>query len=186
MGADSGPWGLQWLIDEVGVTLEAATDALESYLRDPSDRQQLQFCRAYLHQVAGSMAMADCHAGVQLLVEMEALVDALLGGEVSDRVVVGEALAAAAAAVPGYLDTVIAEHGDQPAALLSPRNDLRALQGQPLATEQDTVLHEVLHVVEEYAGLDVAEEVVEKFATGLLAVLKDNPALASYLRIREK
>ena len=59
-------------------------------------------------------------------------------------------------------------------------------EGQPLATEQDTVLHEVLHVVEEYAGLDVAEEVVEKFATGLLAVLKDNPALASYLRIREK
>ena len=24
MGADSGPWGLQWLTDEVGTTLEAA------------------------------------------------------------------------------------------------------------------------------------------------------------------
>jgi chemosensory pili system protein ChpA (sensor histidine kinase/response regulator) len=135
MGADSGPWGLQWLIDEVGITLEAATDALEIYLRDPSDRQQLQFCRAYLHQVAGSMAMADCHGGAQLLLEMEALVDALLSGEVSDPVVTGEALADAAAAVPGYLDIVIAEHGDRPAVLLSPRNNLRALLGEPLATE---------------------------------------------------
>ncbi len=135
MGADSGPWGLQWLIDEIGATLEAAGDALENYLRDPSDQQQLQFCRAYLHQVAGSMEMADCHAGAQLLAEMVALVDALLSDQVSDRVAAGEALAAAAVAMPGYLSLAIAEHGDQPAVLLSPRNDLLALQGQPLATE---------------------------------------------------
>ncbi|TAL11096.1 MAG: hypothetical protein EPO03_00500, partial [Porticoccaceae bacterium] len=135
MGADSGPWGLQWLIDEVGATLEAAGVALENYLRDPSDQQQLQFCRAYLHQVAGSMEMADCHGGAQLLAEMVVLVDALLSDQVSDRVAAGEALAAAAVAMPGYLSLAIAEHSDQPAVLLSPRNDLRALQGQPLATE---------------------------------------------------
>jgi hypothetical protein len=55
-------------------------------------------------------------------------------------------------------------------------------EGQPLANEQDTVLHEVLHAVETAMGMDVAEEVVEKFATGLLAVLKDNPGLVTYLR----
>lgn len=58
--------------------------------------------------------------------------------------------------------------------------------GQPLASEQDTVLHEVLHIVEEYMGMDVPEEIVEKFATGLLAVIKDNPVFVSYLRVREK
>lgn len=135
MGADSGPWGLQWLTDEVGTTLEAAGDALEIYLRDPSDRQQLQFCRAYLHQVAGSLEMTDCRGGVQLLAEMEALVDALLSDEVSDRAMAGDALAAAAAAVPGYLSLTIARRSDQPAALLSQLNDLHALLGQPLATE---------------------------------------------------
>ncbi len=192
MGADSGPWGLQWLIDEVGVTLEAATDALESYLRDPSDRQQLQFCRAYLHQVAGSMAMADCHAGVQLLVEMEAVVDALLGGEVSDRVVAGEALAAAAAAVPGYLDTVIAEHGDQPAVLLSPRNDLRALQGQPLATEDGVFdpdltpfdqCNQSLPTAVDHAELAaLCQKLRQIYQLGLLSLLKGEPLIDLPLR----
>lgn len=58
--------------------------------------------------------------------------------------------------------------------------------GQPLASEQDTVLHEILHIIEEYMGMDVPEGVVEQFATGLLAVLKDNPKLISYLRQKEK
>lgn len=57
--------------------------------------------------------------------------------------------------------------------------------GQPLGNEQDTILHEVLHAVESAMGMDVAEEVVEKFATGLLAVLKDNSSLVTYLRARE-
>ena len=59
-------------------------------------------------------------------------------------------------------------------------------EGLPLATEQDTVLHEVLHTVEAFMGLDVEEEVIEKLATGLLGVLKDNPKLVTYLRAREK
>ena len=57
---------------------------------------------------------------------------------------------------------------------------------QPLGQEQDCVLHEVLHHVEYSMKMDVPEEIVEKFATGLLAVLKDNPSLVAYLRAREK
>ena len=57
--------------------------------------------------------------------------------------------------------------------------------GQPLASEQDTVLHETLHIIEEYMGMNVPEEVVAKFATGLLAVIKDNPRFVSYLRQKE-
>lgn len=196
MGADSGPWGLQWLIDEVGVTLEAAADALESYLRDPSDRQQLQFCRAYLHQVAGSMAMADCHGGVQLLEEMEALVDALLSGEVSDRVVAGEALAAAAAAVPGYLDIVIAQHGDRSAALLSPRNDLRALLGQPLATESgafdvdltpfDQCSQSLPTAVDPAELTALCQKLRQIYQLGLLSLLKGEPLIDLPLRRMSK
>lgn len=59
-------------------------------------------------------------------------------------------------------------------------------EGQPLATEQDCVLHEVLHHVEYAMKMDIPEEIVEKFASGLLAVLKDNPRLVTYLRAREK
>ena len=59
-------------------------------------------------------------------------------------------------------------------------------EGQPLASEQDCVLHEVLHHVEYAMKLDVPEEIVEKFASCLLAVIKDNPVLVTYLRQREK
>lgn len=58
-------------------------------------------------------------------------------------------------------------------------------EGQPLENEQDTVLHEVLHAVEDAMGMDVAEDVVLRFATGLLAVIKDNPRFLSYLRSKK-
>lgn len=65
------------------------------------------------------------------------------------------------------------------------RQTIAVEDGLPLATEQDTVLHEVLHIVEEYMGMDLDEEIVEKFATGFLAVMKDNPSLVTYLRVKE-
>lgn len=58
-------------------------------------------------------------------------------------------------------------------------------QAQPLASEQDCMLHEVLHHVEYAMKMDVPEEIVEKFASGLLAVMKDNPALVAYLMRKE-
>jgi hypothetical protein len=54
--------------------------------------------------------------------------------------------------------------------------------GQPLESEQDTLLHEVCHAVDDAMDCKLKETQVKKLATGLLAVLKDNPALAAYLR----
>jgi hypothetical protein len=53
---------------------------------------------------------------------------------------------------------------------------------QPLESEQDTVLHEILHAVDEAMGLKMKEAQVKGVATGLLAVMKDNPGLVAYLR----
>jgi len=54
--------------------------------------------------------------------------------------------------------------------------------GQPLAIEQDTVLHEAFHGVERAMNLDLPEDTIHRLATGLLAVLKDNPSFIAYLR----
>jgi hypothetical protein len=59
---------------------------------------------------------------------------------------------------------------------------LAVRDGQPLESEQDTVLHEVLHAIDEAMGLRMKEAQVKGCATGLLAVLKDNPRFTSYLR----
>ena len=56
------------------------------------------------------------------------------------------------------------------------------LDGLPLENEQDTVLHEVLHIVEGSMGLDLDDIVIQKLATGLLAVIKDSPGFVAYLR----
>jgi len=56
--------------------------------------------------------------------------------------------------------------------------------GQPLENEQDSVLHEVLHAISDYMEIKMKEHQVTKLATGFLAVLKDNPRLATYLRRR--
>lgn len=55
-------------------------------------------------------------------------------------------------------------------------------ESQPLESEQDTVLHEILHAIDEAMGLKMKESQVKGTATGLLAVMKDNPSLVAYLR----
>lgn len=59
-------------------------------------------------------------------------------------------------------------------------------KGQPLDTEQDCLLHEVLHHVEYAMKLDVPEEIIEKLSSGLLAVIKDNPQFLPYLQHNDK
>lgn len=135
MSAEPGPWGLHWLIEEIAVTLEQATAALEAYLKAPADRQQLQFCQAYLHQVAGSLQLAENRGGGLLIEAMQAVIEALLRGEITNPEAAGEALAAAAATLPEYLGRSLADRCERPESLLAPLNDLRALCRQPLATE---------------------------------------------------
>ena len=63
--------------------------------------------------------------------------------------------------------------------------EIQMVDSLKLETEQDMLLHEVLHAVEGQMGLDVEDTVIERLATGLLAVIKDNPRFTSYLRRRK-
>jgi hypothetical protein len=54
--------------------------------------------------------------------------------------------------------------------------------GQPLENEQDCVLHEAIHALSDYMEIKLKEHQVTKLATGLLAVLKDNPSFVAYLK----
>jgi hypothetical protein len=64
----------------------------------------------------------------------------------------------------------------------SDRQAISIRDGQPLEQEQDTLLHEVIHAIDEAMGLKLREAQVKGCATGLLAVLKDNPRFAAFLR----
>jgi hypothetical protein len=56
--------------------------------------------------------------------------------------------------------------------------------GQPLENEQDCVLHEAIHALSDYMEIKLREGQVTKLATGLIALLKENPSLMAYLRKR--
>lgn len=50
-----------------------------------------------------------------------------------------------------------------------------------LAHVQDTTLHEIIHAIDESLALQMTESQVHQLATGLLAVIKDNPAYTKWL-----
>lgn len=54
--------------------------------------------------------------------------------------------------------------------------------GLPLEQLQDTLLHEVIHAIDEAVDAGLKETQVKRVATGLLAVLKENPRLSAFLR----
>lgn len=132
---DQASWGLRPVVGEIIATLEDAGAALGAHLRNPGERQHLQFCQAHLHQIAGSLTLAESRGGTLLVEAMEAVVAALLRGDVAHPQEAGEAVAAAAAVLPGYLERSLAAGGERPAALIGVLNDLRASLRQPLASE---------------------------------------------------
>jgi hypothetical protein len=47
--------------------------------------------------------------------------------------------------------------------------------------KRDTLLHEVMHAVDHEMDCDMKEEQIRRMATGLLAVLRQNPAFVAFL-----
>ena len=69
------------------------------------------------------------------------------------------------------------------AARSDPDRQLIAVEdGQPLENEQDCIVHEIFHILEDWMCIKISENAVKSLATGFLAVMKDNPSLVSYLR----
>lgn len=57
-------------------------------------------------------------------------------------------------------------------------------EAQSLQSEQDTVLHECIHALENLLSLKLKHDDVVRLTTGMHALLRDNPSFVSYLRKR--
>lgn len=53
--------------------------------------------------------------------------------------------------------------------------------GQQKLLEADTLLHESLHIIDEIFQLELTERQVYCITSGIIALLRDNPALISYI-----
>ncbi|MFA0810317.1 hybrid sensor histidine kinase/response regulator [Microbulbifer epialgicus] len=127
---------LDWLIGEINETLAQARQFLETFATDPeAGATLLQNSLSLVHQVHGSLHMAQLSGAAMLAEEMEQLVQALASGSVENSDETREFLMRAMLELPLYLEKVSFQRRDNAVLLLPLLNDLRAVRRERLITE---------------------------------------------------
>ncbi len=126
---------LSWVKKELDATLKEAHQSLEAYVENPEDKAQLGFLDAYLHQVYGTLQMVELYSAALLAEEMEQVTKAIAGDSVARHDDACEILMRAILQLPDYLERLISGGRDIPLVLLPILNDLRAIRGENLLSE---------------------------------------------------
>ncbi|MFC6634087.1 Hpt domain-containing protein [Microbulbifer taiwanensis] len=135
---------LDWLTGEINETLAQARQQLETFASNAGgadsestagDTALLRNCHDLIHQVHGSLHMAELTGAAMLAEEMEQLVQALTSGEVENSDETREFLMRALLELPLYLEKVAYQRRDNAVLLLPLLNDLRAVRRERLITE---------------------------------------------------
>nr|WP_284500224.1 Hpt domain-containing protein [Microbulbifer sp. GX H0434] len=127
---------LDWLTGEINETLAQARQQLETFASEAEpDTGLLKNCLELIHQVHGSLHMAELTGAAMLAEEMEQLVQALAAGEVENSDETREFLMRALLELPLYLEKVAYQRRDNAVLLLPLLNDLRAVRRERLITE---------------------------------------------------
>nr|WP_282450279.1 Hpt domain-containing protein [Microbulbifer sp. CAU 1566] len=135
------------MIGEINETLAQARQQLETFASDSSVSDSsgleasadsaglLKNCLNLIHQVHGSLHMAELTGAAMLAEEMEQLVHALASGEVENSDETREFLMRALLELPLYLEKIAFQRRDNAVLLLPLLNDLRAVRRERLITE---------------------------------------------------
>ncbi|WP_444918798.1 Hpt domain-containing protein [Microbulbifer sp. JMSA003] len=127
---------LDWLIGEINETLAQARQFLETFAVEPdAGASLLQNSLSLVHQVHGSLHMAQLSGAAMLAEEMEQLIQALATGAVENTDETREFLMRALLELPLYLEKVSFQRRDNAVLLLPLMNDLRAVRRERLISE---------------------------------------------------
>ena len=131
-----------WVNDQLGATLQEARQALEDYIERPEQTASLARCADRMHQVHGALRMIEVHGAALLAQEMEQVARALHRepAEQTRRAEALDALTRAMVQLPAYMDRVLSGGRDIPLVLLPLLNDLRAVRGHALLSENTLLL----------------------------------------------
>jgi chemosensory pili system protein ChpA (sensor histidine kinase/response regulator) len=133
---------LVWVNEELASTFQEARQALEEYMERPEQSAALQRCAERMHEANGALMMVEVQGAALLAEEVELVVRRLLE-ETPNTQVRNESLDALSRAMvqlPSYMERVISGGRDIPLILLPLLNDLRAVRGQPLFSENTLLL----------------------------------------------
>ncbi len=126
---------LNWVKDELDVSIRQARQALESHVESPGDGSDLESCGDHLHQIARVLQMVQVYGPSMLAEEMELVVRAMADGSVRQQEDAAEALMLALIQLPDYLEKLQGGDADIPLIILPLLNDLRAVRDAPLLSE---------------------------------------------------
>ncbi|MCG7935272.1 MAG: Hpt domain-containing protein [Candidatus Thiodiazotropha taylori] len=126
---------LNWVKDELDVSIRHARQALESYVETPGDNESLATCGDHLHQIARVLQMVQVYGPSMLAEEMELVVRDMSEGIVRQEEDAAEALMLALIQLPDYLEKLQGGDADIPLIILPLLNDLRAVRDAPLLSE---------------------------------------------------
>jgi chemosensory pili system protein ChpA (sensor histidine kinase/response regulator) len=126
---------LNWVKDELDVSIRHARQALEAYVESPGDGSSLAVCGDHLHQIARVLQMVQVYGPSMLTEEMELVVRDMAQGAVRQEEDAAEALMLALIQLPDYLEKLQGGDADIPMIILPLLNDLRAVRDAPLLSE---------------------------------------------------
>ncbi|MEW8435869.1 MAG: Hpt domain-containing protein, partial [Candidatus Thiodiazotropha sp.] len=126
---------LNWVKDELDVSIRHARQALEAHVESPGDGNSLAVCGDHLHQIARVLQMVQVYGPSMLAEEMELVVRDMAQGVVRQEEDAAEALMLALIQLPDYLEKLQGGDADIPMIILPLLNDLRAVRDAPLLSE---------------------------------------------------
>ncbi len=126
---------LTWVKNELDETLREARQSLEAHVENPQDEAQPGFLAAHLHQVYGTLHMVELYGASLLAEEMEQVARAIADKSVARHDEACDVLMRAILQLPDYLERLISGYRDIPLVLLPLLNDLRAVRGENLLSE---------------------------------------------------
>ena len=178
--------GLEWLVEELETSLGLAREALLDFQSEPEDASQLSFALGYLHQVSGSLTMAECYGAVLLANEMEAVLKTLLREPSAGVADACEALELTMLALPNYVRDLLDGCDDTLAQLIEQVNELRAVRAEPLISATTLFMPKVT-LLNPLAPTAVDNEMLGKlqkvYQYALLGYLKQQDLAANQQKI---
>jgi len=126
---------LNWVKDELDVSIRQARQALEDHVESRGGGNALEVCGDHLHQIARVLQMVQVYGPSMLAEEMELVVRAMADRTVRQQEDAAEALMLALIQLPDYLEKLQGGDADIPLIILPLLNDLRAVRDAPLLSE---------------------------------------------------
>ena len=174
---------LRWVKQELDETLKQARQALEAYVETPEDEAQIGFCATHLHQVYGTLQMVQLYGAALLAEEMEQVAKALVAGAIKQPDDAFGVLMRSMLQLPDYLERLTGGGRDIPMVLLPLLNDLRAVRGENLLSENamfspdlSRTMPEQFHGVVDEDLQGLAKSLRHQYQIGLLAWYRDHNA----------